>query len=152
MQVAVLSGTRELLRLCSRCTLQEGQLASCLMSAMESRTLCPSSRASLCSTRTFDTQNPSLCGVRLTITSFCCRIERIDVAGRDVTRFLRLLLRKEGADFHRLAVFSHQECDGFSTSEFEIVREVKEKACYIAQNVLKEEEKGGDTVSVAAAD
>lgn len=39
-------------------------------------------------------------------------IERTDLAGRDVTRFLRLLLRKEGADFH-------------TTSEFEIVRQIK---------------------------
>ncbi|KAF6775086.1 hypothetical protein AHF37_05062 [Paragonimus kellicotti] len=39
-------------------------------------------------------------------------IERADLAGRDVTRFLRLLLRKEGADFH-------------TTSEFEIVRQIK---------------------------
>lgn len=38
-------------------------------------------------------------------------IERIDVAGRDVSRHLRFLLRKEGHDFHR-------------SSEFEIVREV----------------------------
>uniref|UniRef100_A0A0N5ARY2 Actin-related protein n=1 Tax=Syphacia muris TaxID=451379 RepID=A0A0N5ARY2_9BILA len=53
-------------------------------------------------------------------------IERMDIAGRDVTRYLRLLLRKEGADFHR-------------SSEFEIVREIKEKLCYIAVNPTKEE-------------
>uniref|UniRef100_A0A914WPE1 Uncharacterized protein n=3 Tax=Plectus sambesii TaxID=2011161 RepID=A0A914WPE1_9BILA len=53
-------------------------------------------------------------------------IQRIDVAGRDVTRYLRLLLRKEGADFHR-------------SSEFEIVRQIKEKACYLSANPSKEE-------------
>ncbi|VDM92585.1 unnamed protein product [Litomosoides sigmodontis] len=53
-------------------------------------------------------------------------IERMDVAGRDVTRYLRLLLRKEGANFHR-------------SSEFEIVREIKEKMCYVATNATKEE-------------
>uniref|UniRef100_A0A8R1U209 Uncharacterized protein n=1 Tax=Onchocerca volvulus TaxID=6282 RepID=A0A8R1U209_ONCVO len=53
-------------------------------------------------------------------------IERMDVAGRDVTRYLRLLLRKEGANFHR-------------SSEFEIVREIKEKMCYVATNAAKEE-------------
>ncbi|KAF8363750.1 arp-1, partial [Pristionchus pacificus] len=53
-------------------------------------------------------------------------IERIDVAGRDVSRHLRFLLRKEGHDFHR-------------SSEFEIVREVKEKACYLSPNPIKEE-------------
>ncbi|VDN27050.1 unnamed protein product [Gongylonema pulchrum] len=53
-------------------------------------------------------------------------IERMDVAGRDVTRYLRLLLRKEGANFHR-------------SSEFEIVREIKENVCYIAANADKEE-------------
>ena len=46
-------------------------------------------------------------------------IQRIDVAGRDVTRYLKLLLRKEGYNFHR-------------SSEFEIVREIKEKACFLA--------------------
>ncbi|VDK73943.1 unnamed protein product [Anisakis simplex] len=53
-------------------------------------------------------------------------IERMDVAGRDVTRYLRLLLRKEGADFHRSA-------------EFEIVREIKEKLCHLAVNTTREE-------------
>ncbi|VDM71068.1 unnamed protein product, partial [Strongylus vulgaris] len=58
-------------------------------------------------------------------------IGRMDVAGRDVTRWLRLLLRKEGTDLHR-------------TSEFEIVREIKEKACYLATNVVKEEASEND--------
>ena len=40
-------------------------------------------------------------------------IMRVDVAGRDVTRYLRLLLRKEGHDFH-------------TSAEFEIVRTIKE--------------------------
>ncbi|KAF7255713.1 hypothetical protein EG68_07281 [Paragonimus skrjabini miyazakii] len=53
-------------------------------------------------------------------------IERADLAGRDVTRFLRLLLRKEGADFH-------------TTSEFEIVRQIKERACFITLNPGKVE-------------
>ncbi|KAI6219772.1 Arp-1 [Aphelenchoides fujianensis] len=42
-------------------------------------------------------------------------IQRIDVAGRDVTNYLNILLRKEGHIFHR-------------TSELEIVRDIKEKA------------------------
>lgn len=50
----------------------------------------------------------------------------MDVAGRDVTRYLRLLLRKEGTNFHR-------------SSEFEIVREIKERICYVATNAAKEE-------------
>uniref|UniRef100_A0A914DRA1 Actin n=1 Tax=Acrobeloides nanus TaxID=290746 RepID=A0A914DRA1_9BILA len=53
-------------------------------------------------------------------------IGRIDVAGRDVTRYLRLLLRKEGYNFYR-------------SSEFEIVREIKEKMCYLSTNVYKDE-------------
>lgn len=61
------------------------------------------------------------------------RIERLDVAGRDVTRYLRLLLRKEGTNFHR-------------SSEFEIVREIKEKMCYIATNATKEEGSEGEKV------
>ncbi|PAV63702.1 hypothetical protein WR25_07810 [Diploscapter pachys] len=53
-------------------------------------------------------------------------IERMDLAGRDVTRFLRLLLRKEGVVLHR-------------SSEFEIVREIKEKECYLSTNPNKDE-------------
>jgi len=40
-------------------------------------------------------------------------IMRSDIAGRDVTRYLQRLLRKEGHDFH-------------TTAEFEIVRQIKE--------------------------
>ena len=40
-------------------------------------------------------------------------VMRVDVAGRDVTRYLRLLLRKEGYDFH-------------TSAELEIVRTIKE--------------------------
>ncbi len=50
----------------------------------------------------------------------------MDLAGRDVTRFLRLLLRKEGVVLHR-------------SSEFEIVREIKEKECYLSTNPNKDE-------------
>uniref|UniRef100_A0A6M2DPT2 Beta-centractin n=1 Tax=Xenopsylla cheopis TaxID=163159 RepID=A0A6M2DPT2_XENCH len=53
-------------------------------------------------------------------------IMRIDTAGRDVTRYLKLLLRKEGVNFR-------------TTSEFEIVRSIKEKACYLSSNPQKEE-------------
>lgn len=47
-------------------------------------------------------------------------IMRVDVAGRDVTRYLKLLLRKEGVNFR-------------TTAEFEIVRTIKERACYLAR-------------------
>ncbi|KAK6185795.1 hypothetical protein SNE40_007947 [Patella caerulea] len=53
-------------------------------------------------------------------------IMRVDIAGRDVSRYLRLLLRKEGFDFH-------------TTAEFEVVKTIKEKMCYLALNPLKEE-------------
>ena len=53
-------------------------------------------------------------------------VMRADVAGRDVTRHLRLLLRKEGVNFR-------------TSAEFEIVRTIKEKACYLAANPQKEE-------------
>lgn len=43
-------------------------------------------------------------------------ILRNDVAGRDVTRYLRLLLRKEGYTFK-------------TTAEFEIVKNIKEVCC-----------------------
>ena len=54
-------------------------------------------------------------------------ISRVDVAGRDVTRYLQLLLRKEGLVFR-------------TSAEFEIVRTIKERACYVAYNPVKEEQ------------
>ncbi|CAI4228584.1 unnamed protein product [Auanema sp. JU1783] len=66
-------------------------------------------------------------------------IERMDVAGRDVTRWLRLLLRKEGTDLHR-------------TSEFEIVREIKEKACYLTTNAAKEESTANEKIVYSMPD
>ena len=53
-------------------------------------------------------------------------IRRIDVAGRDITENLQLLLRKSGAIFH-------------TSAEKEIVRAIKEKTCYIAADPKKEE-------------
>jgi len=53
-------------------------------------------------------------------------IMRVDIAGRDVTRYLRLLLRKEGHDFH-------------TSAELEVVKTIKEKACYLSINPQKEE-------------
>ncbi|SCV02913.1 LAME_0H06216g1_1 [Lachancea meyersii CBS 8951] len=58
-------------------------------------------------------------------------VRRIDVAGRDVTEFLQLLLRKSiGVTL-------------LSSSEREIVRMMKEKACYVATNIASEERKYG---------
>ncbi|MBN3292142.1 ACTY protein, partial [Polypterus senegalus] len=53
-------------------------------------------------------------------------ILRVDIAGRDVSRFLKLLLRKEGYDFH-------------TSAEFEVVRTIKERACYLSINPQKDE-------------
>lgn len=53
-------------------------------------------------------------------------IRRIDLAGRDVTDYLQLLLRKAGHDLH-------------TSAEREVVRTIKEKCCYIAQSPAKEE-------------
>ncbi|XP_035713502.1 beta-centractin-like [Folsomia candida] len=46
-------------------------------------------------------------------------IMRVDLAGRDVTRYLRFLLRKEGINFR-------------TSSEFEIARTIKERECYLS--------------------
>uniref|UniRef100_A0A1D1XPY9 Actin-2 n=1 Tax=Anthurium amnicola TaxID=1678845 RepID=A0A1D1XPY9_9ARAE len=53
-------------------------------------------------------------------------IRRVDIAGRDVTEYLQLLLRKAGYKFT-------------TTAEKEVVRIIKEKTCYIASNLAKEE-------------
>ncbi|KAF7636979.1 hypothetical protein Mgra_00003558 [Meloidogyne graminicola] len=53
-------------------------------------------------------------------------IQRIDIAGRDVTRYLKLLLRKEGHIFNK-------------TSEFEIVREIKEQKCKLYSTQPKDD-------------
>ncbi|KAI9788394.1 MAG: Actin-like protein [Peltula sp. TS41687] len=53
-------------------------------------------------------------------------IRRIDVAGRDVTEHLQLLLRKAGYVFH-------------TSAEKEVVRQIKEKTTYIAPDPRKEE-------------
>ena len=47
--------------------------------------------------------------------------EKIDLAGRDLTIYLRNLLNEFGLKFN-------------SASELELVREIKEKHCYVALN------------------
>jgi len=54
-------------------------------------------------------------------------IMRIDLAGRDITEYLQLLLRKSGYYF-------------YTSAEKEVVRSIKETACYVAFDPSKEEE------------
>jgi len=54
-------------------------------------------------------------------------IMRIDIAGRDVTEYLQLLLRKSGHYF-------------YTSAEREVVRSIKESTCYVAFDPSKEEE------------
>jgi centractin len=53
-------------------------------------------------------------------------IRRIDVAGRDVTEYLQIQLRKAGYIFH-------------TSAEKDIVRQIKEKTSYVAVDPNKEE-------------
>ncbi len=53
-------------------------------------------------------------------------IQRIDVAGRDVTEYMQLLFRKSGFVFH-------------TSAEKEIVRNIKEKHSYVAPDPKKED-------------
>ena len=46
-------------------------------------------------------------------------IQRIDIGGRDVTKHLQLLLRRQGYVFH-------------TSTEFEIVKKIKELQCYVS--------------------
>ncbi|KAI9010679.1 actin-related protein [Hyaloraphidium curvatum] len=57
-------------------------------------------------------------------------VRRIDIAGRDVTDHLLLLLRKAGHNFH-------------TSAEKEIVRLIKERACYVAPTASKDEKEAG---------
>src|SRR6478609_9083902 len=68
-------------------------------------------------------------------------IQRIDVAGRDVTEYLQTLLRKSGYVFH-------------TSAEKEVVRLIKENVSYIAHDPRKEEkewaaQRSGDQPKIA---
>ena len=54
-------------------------------------------------------------------------IQRTDIGGRDVTSWMRWLLMKEGHTFH-------------TSPEFEVVRQIKERMCYLSLNPDKEEQ------------
>lgn len=49
-------------------------------------------------------------------------IVRTDVAGRDVTKFLKFLMRKEGLTLN-------------TTAEFEVIKKLKEQACFVNEHV-----------------
>uniref|UniRef100_M4BYQ3 Actin n=1 Tax=Hyaloperonospora arabidopsidis (strain Emoy2) TaxID=559515 RepID=M4BYQ3_HYAAE len=66
-------------------------------------------------------------------------ITRMDVAGRDVTRHLQLLLRRAGYNFQ-------------TSAEYEVVREIKEKLCYVALNPAKEEQLEAEKSALAVKD
>jgi centractin len=61
-------------------------------------------------------------------------VRRIDVAGRDVTEYFQTLLRKAGHVFH-------------TSAEKEVVRMIKEKTSYIANDPAKEEREWSGTTS-----
>lgn len=66
-------------------------------------------------------------------------IRRMDMGGRDVTQHLALLLRKyHGTNFH-------------TTAEMEIVKEIKEKVCYVAYNMENYEKDFTSAVAHVAA-
>lgn len=50
-------------------------------------------------------------------------IKRLDVAGSDITRYLISLLLRRGYAFNK-------------TTDFEIVREIKEKLCYVGYDCI----------------
>lgn len=58
-------------------------------------------------------------------------IMRVDIAGRDVSRYLRLLLRKEGYNFN-------------TSAEFEVVRTIKEVGTAVTQTLLPRPEKASN--------
>ncbi len=66
-------------------------------------------------------------------------VTRMDIAGRDVTDHLQLLLRRSGYNFQ-------------TSAEREIVREIKEKLCYVAFNPAKEEQIEAEKASALMKD
>lgn len=59
-------------------------------------------------------------------------VKRVDVAGRDVTDYLQQLLRKSGANLH-------------TSTELEIVKDIKESSCYVAEDINKTEREEAQT-------
>ena len=53
-------------------------------------------------------------------------MKRMDLAGRDITEYLKQLMSKEGEHFT-------------TSAEFEIIRLIKEKSCFVSLNPAKEE-------------
>jgi centractin len=60
-------------------------------------------------------------------------VTRIDVGGREITTYLQRLLRKAGHVFH-------------TSSELETVKNIKEKACFVALDIAKSEKDNADDV------
>lgn len=63
-------------------------------------------------------------------------ITRSDVAGRDVSRYLKFLLRKEGLIFN-------------TTAEFEVVKTIKEKICFLTNSLQRTYDDRASSVVVA---
>jgi len=60
-------------------------------------------------------------------------VTRIDVAGRDITEYLQLLLRKAGHNFH-------------TSAELEVVKDIKERICFVAFNIEKIDKEDSEDV------
>jgi centractin len=65
-------------------------------------------------------------------------IERVDLAGRDVTLHLQRLLRRAGYTFR-------------TSAELEVVRDVKESLCFVALDAAKAESSGASSAAAAVA-
>lgn len=61
-------------------------------------------------------------------------IQRVDIAGRDVTEHLQRLLRRAGTNL-------------YTSAEKEIVRNIKENHCYLAPDINREEKEWSDELS-----
>lgn len=69
-------------------------------------------------------------------------IQRVDLAGRDVTDLMVRMLRQAG--FNIIETVTHSGFPFYTSAEREIVRIIKERTSYVSMNAQKEERESNE--------